>query len=66
MPADPPSATPTPPNAEGGGASGREQDVVPATAASLQRGTLRVLVVSNVLGGVAVASGFAVAEYGLE
>ncbi|MFI5711367.1 MFS transporter [Kribbella sp. NPDC051620] len=36
------------------------QDVVPATAASLQRGTLRVLVASNVLGGVAVASGFAV------
>ena len=29
--------------------------------ADLQRGTLRVLVVSNVLGGVAVASGFAVA-----
>lgn len=37
------------------------QDAVPATAASLQRGTLWVLVVSNVLGGVAVASGFAVA-----
>ncbi|MEU4391772.1 MFS transporter [Kribbella sp. NPDC023855] len=39
------------------------QDVVqaPVTAASLQRGTLSVLVVSNVLGGVAVASGFAVA-----
>ncbi|HEU4946868.1 MAG TPA: MFS transporter [Kribbella sp.] len=31
------------------------------TAADLQRGTLRVLVVSNVLGGVAVASGIAVA-----
>lgn len=30
------------------------------TAAALQRGTLRVLVVSNVLGGVAVASGIAV------
>lgn len=30
------------------------------TAADLQRGTLRVLVVSNVLGGVAVASGIAV------
>lgn len=39
------------------------QDVgqVPVTAASLQRGTLWVLVTSNVLGGVAVASGFAVA-----
>lgn len=36
-------------------------DLVPATARSLQRGTLRVLVVSNVLGGVAAASGFAVA-----
>jgi MFS family permease len=33
------------------------QDVTPA---SLQRTTLRVLVVSNVVGGVAVASGFAV------
>ena len=34
----------------------------PATsAADLQRGTVRVLVVSNVLGGVAAASGFAVA-----
>ena len=37
-------------------------DPVPATtAADLQRGTLGVLVTSNVLGGVAVASGFAVA-----
>lgn len=36
-------------------------DAVPVTAASLQRGTLWVLVISNVLGGVAVASGFAVA-----
>jgi MFS family permease len=37
-------------------------DPAPATtAASLQQGTLRVLVVSNVLGGVAVASGIAVA-----
>ncbi|ONI68436.1 MFS transporter [Kribbella sp. ALI-6-A] len=34
------------------------QDVTPA---SLQRSTLRVLVISNVVGGVAVASGFAVA-----
>ncbi|MEV6285323.1 MFS transporter [Kribbella sp. NPDC051770] len=34
------------------------QDVTPGT---LQRSTLRVLVVSNVVGGVAVASGFAVA-----
>ncbi len=50
MPADPAPADPTAP-----------QDVVPATAASLQRGTLWVLVISNVLGGVAVASGFAVA-----
>ncbi|WP_432942743.1 MFS transporter [Kribbella sp. CA-253562] len=33
------------------------QDVTPA---SLQRSTLRVLVISNVVGGVAVASGFAV------
>jgi MFS family permease len=38
-----------------------EPNAVPTTAAELQRGTLRVLVVSNVLGGVAVASGFAVA-----
>jgi MFS family permease len=37
-------------------------DPEPATtAADLQRGTLGVLVTSNVLGGVAVASGFAVA-----
>jgi len=41
--------------------SARSTDAVPTTAAALQRGTLRVLVVSNVLGGVAVASGFAVA-----
>lgn len=41
--------------------SARPTDAVPTTAADLQRGTLRVLVVSNVLGGVAVASGFAVA-----
>ena len=39
----------------------RPTDVVPTTAADLQRGTVRVLVVSNVLGGVAAASGFAVA-----
>ena len=39
----------------------RATDSVPATtAAELQRGTLRVLVISNVLGGVAVASGIAV------
>jgi MFS family permease len=50
VPADPAPRDPSSP-----------QDVVPATAASLQRGTLWVLVVSNVLGGVAVASGFAVA-----
>ncbi|NEA34508.1 MFS transporter [Streptomyces sp. SID13031] len=51
MPADPDSTDP----------AQAVQDVVPATAASLQRGTLWVLVVSNVLGGVAAASGFAVA-----
>ncbi|MGC4937610.1 MFS transporter [Kribbella sp. DT2] len=39
-------------------ADARPQDV---TAQGLQRRTLRVLVVSNVVGGVAVASGFAVA-----
>jgi len=33
----------------------------PTTAADLQQGTVRVLVVSNVLGGVAVASGIVVA-----
>ncbi|GAA1556118.1 MFS transporter [Kribbella lupini] len=39
-------------------ADARPQDV---TARGLQRTTLRVLVISNVVGGVAVASGFAVA-----
>lgn len=54
MTADParPASTDPPPPA---------MDAVPTTATDLQRGTLRVLVVSNVLGGVAVASGIAVA-----
>ncbi|GAA1596838.1 MFS transporter [Kribbella sancticallisti] len=61
MTADPDPSSPERPATSPRRPTDAVPSAVPETAADLQQGTVRVLVVSNVLGGVAVASGFAVA-----